>query len=195
MLLLVASRLHAKRPVRAISATVFEPASEHGQAAMDELHQQTVSLLSFQSLPREQYDAQVAFNLLPSLGDAAKVKLAATKERIADHYAALSAGAAPELALQLVQAPVFHGYVASVLMELQGAASRGTDGSGGAWRARGCGWARSQTRRAISARQASPISWCGSALRLAAMPIEPLLAVAGGGQSEASRAERYRVRE
>jgi hypothetical protein len=50
---------------------------------MDELHQQTVSLLSFQSLPREQYDAQVAFNLLPSLGDAAKVKLAATKQRIA----------------------------------------------------------------------------------------------------------------
>ena len=56
---------------------------------MDELHQQTVSLLSFQSLPREQYDAQVAFNLLPALGDAAKVNLTATKERIADHYATL----------------------------------------------------------------------------------------------------------
>lgn len=124
MLLLVASRLHARRPVRAISATVFEPASEHGQAAMDELHQQTVSLLSFQSLPREQYDAQVAFNLLPSLGNAAKVKLAAARERIADHYATLAAGTAPELALQLVQAPVFHGYVASVLVELQGTASR-----------------------------------------------------------------------
>ena len=35
---------------------------------MDELHQQTVSLLSFQSIPREQYDAQVAFNLLPCAG-------------------------------------------------------------------------------------------------------------------------------
>lgn len=122
-LLLIASRLHAKRPIRAISATVFEPASEHGRAAMDELHQQTVSLLSFQSLPREQYDAQVAFNLLPSLGEAAKVKLAATKARMADHYATLSAGAAPDLLLQLVQAPVFHGYVASVLLELEGAAS------------------------------------------------------------------------
>jgi aspartate-semialdehyde dehydrogenase len=123
-LLLLASRLHAARPLRAVSATVFEPASEHGRAAMDELHQQTVSLLSFQSLPREQYDAQVAFNLLPSLGEAAKVKLAATRARIADHYATLSAGAAPELALQLVQAPVFHGYVASALLELEGAASR-----------------------------------------------------------------------
>jgi len=119
MLLLVASRIHTKFPVQAVSATVFEPASEHGREAMDELHQQTVSLLSFQSLPREQYDAQVAFNLLPSLGDAAKVKLAATKQRIVDHYDLLAAGAAPELALQLAQAPVFHGYVASVLIELR----------------------------------------------------------------------------
>lgn len=123
MLLLGANRLHAKIPLRAISASVFEPASEHGQAAMDELHQQTVSLLSFQSLPREQYDAQAAFNLLPSLGDASKVNLAAATERIVDHYAALSAGGAPDLDLQLIQAPVFHGYVASVLVELQAPAA------------------------------------------------------------------------
>jgi len=119
MLLLVSSRLNAMYPLRALSATVFEPASEHGQAAMDELHQQTVSLLSFQSLPREQYGAQVAFNLVPSLSDAAKVKLAAAKLRISDDYAALSGERAPNLDLQLVQAPVFHGYVVTALVELE----------------------------------------------------------------------------
>jgi aspartate-semialdehyde dehydrogenase len=119
MLLLIAARIHTKLPVRAIAATVFEPASEHGRAAMDELHQQTVALLSFQTLPREQYDAQVAFNALASLGDAAKVNVAATQARILTQYAALAPGGAPELALQLAQAPVFHGYVASVLVELQ----------------------------------------------------------------------------
>jgi len=119
MLLLVINRLHARRPLRAVSATVFEPASQHGRAAMDELHQQTVSLLSFQTLPREQFDAQVAFNLLPSLGDAAKVNLAVTKQRIASHYTALSAGVLPALELILIQAPVFHGYVALLLVELQ----------------------------------------------------------------------------
>jgi aspartate-semialdehyde dehydrogenase len=124
MLLLVAERLHARHAVRTVAATVFEPASEHGRAAMDELHQQTVSLLSFQTLPRAQFDAQVAFNLLPALGEDAKVKLEAVKQRIAQQYATLSRGSTPELALQLVQAPVFHGYVASVLVELEAPATQ-----------------------------------------------------------------------
>jgi aspartate-semialdehyde dehydrogenase len=118
LLLLVANRLHAKSAMHSISATVFEPASEHGRVAMDELHQQTVSLLSFQTLPREQYDAQVAFNLLPSLGEAAGIKLEVTRKRIMEQFAALAARGVPEVAVQLIQAPVFHGYSASVLLEL-----------------------------------------------------------------------------
>ena len=119
MLGLVAARLQAKVPVASITATVMEPASEHGRLAMDELHQQTVSLLSFQSLPREQYDAQVSFNLLPSLGEAAKVDLSTTERRIRQQYSMLSEGALPPLALQIVQVPVFHGYVVSLLVELR----------------------------------------------------------------------------
>jgi aspartate-semialdehyde dehydrogenase len=118
MLALAAARLHAKLPLTGVAATVMEPASEYGRPAMDELHQQTVNLLSFQNLPREQYDAQVSFNLLPALGEAAKVDLAATGQRIRDQYAGLSGGLLPSLALQLVQAPVFHGYVMSVLVDL-----------------------------------------------------------------------------
>ena len=118
MLALVAARVQAAMRVESMAATVVEPASEHGRAAMDELHQQTVNLLSFQNLPREQYDAQVAFNLLPSLGGASKVKLGVTEERIGRHYAQIGLGKLPPLDLELVQAPVFHGYVASVMLEL-----------------------------------------------------------------------------
>jgi aspartate-semialdehyde dehydrogenase len=117
MLVLVAARLQAAMVVSSLAATVIEPASEHGREAMDELHQQTVNLLSFQNLPREQYDAQIAFNLLPSLGGDSKVKLGLTEERIARHYRKLGGGKLPALDLELVQAPVFHGYVASVLAE------------------------------------------------------------------------------
>jgi aspartate-semialdehyde dehydrogenase len=118
MLALVAARLQAKLALTSVAATVMEPASEYGRSAMDELHQQTVNLLSFQTLPREQYDAQVSFNLLPELGEAAKVKLGATEQRIRRHYGSLSDGRLATLALQMVQAPVFHGYVLSVMVEL-----------------------------------------------------------------------------
>ena len=120
MLGLVVARLVARFSVKSISATVLEPASQYGRAAMDELHQQTVSLLSFQSVPREQYDAQVAFNLLRALGDEAKIKLSETEVRIGAQYAAL-VGSTPQLELQLIHAPVFHGYVASVFVELSDA--------------------------------------------------------------------------
>lgn len=123
MLALIAARIQARFPVATLAATVMEPASEHGRAAMDEMHQQTVSLLSFQELPREQYDAQVSFNLLPSLGEAAKVQLSDTEERIRRQYRELLHGALPTLSMQLVQAPVFHGYVASVFVEMKEAAT------------------------------------------------------------------------
>jgi len=119
MLSLVAARIQAKLPIATLAATVMEPASEHGRPAMDEMHQQTVSLLSFQDLPREQYDAQVSFNLLPTLGGEAKVKFAETERRIRKQYETLSNGVLPPLSMQLVQAPVFHGYVASVFLEVK----------------------------------------------------------------------------
>ena len=116
MLALVAERLKAKLPLTSVAATIIEPASEHGREAMDELHQQTVNLLSFQNLPRDQYDAQVAFNVLPTLGEAAKVNLSASAGTIARHYA-LAVPELPALEVQVVHGPVFHGYVASVLVE------------------------------------------------------------------------------
>lgn len=120
MLGLVAKRLAFKATVKSISATVLEPASQYGRSAMDELHQQTVSLLSFQSLPREQYDAQAAFNLLPALGEEAKIKLSEAETRIAKQYRLLATGM-PELILQLMHAPVFHSYVVSMFVELEDA--------------------------------------------------------------------------
>jgi aspartate-semialdehyde dehydrogenase len=44
--------------------------------------------------------------------------LKVTEQRIRHHYAGLSDGHLPALALQMVQAPVFHGYVMSLLVEL-----------------------------------------------------------------------------
>ena len=118
-LALLLERLQQVAPVRFAAATVLEPASEFGRAAMDELHQQTVSLLSFQSMPRAIYDAQAAYNLLAGMGESATVSLGLAEARIRRHYDALSAGRWPRLALQVIHAPVFHGHAFSIAVELE----------------------------------------------------------------------------
>lgn len=118
-LALILERLQQAAPVRFAAATVMEPASEFGRAAMDELHQQTVNLLSFQAMPRLIYDAQAAYNLLSGLGESATVNLSAAAARIRRHYDALAAGRWPELALQVIHAPVFHGHTFSIAVELE----------------------------------------------------------------------------
>jgi aspartate-semialdehyde dehydrogenase len=116
---LLLERLQQVAPVRIAFATLLEPASEFGRAALDELHQQTLSLLNFQGIPHDLYDTQVAYNMLSGLGETAKVSLAALEARIRRHYDALSGGHWPALALHVVHAPVFHGHTFSIAVELE----------------------------------------------------------------------------
>jgi aspartate-semialdehyde dehydrogenase len=116
---LLLERLQHAATVRLAAATVMVPASEFGRAAMDELHQQTVSLLSFQGLPRGVYDAQAAYNLLGGLGESATVNLSGVEGRIRRHYESLSAGRWPALTVQVVHVPVFHGLTFSIAVDLE----------------------------------------------------------------------------
>lgn len=112
--------LHARhRVVRAV-ATILEPVSQQGRAGVDELHQQTVSLLNFRSVPQEVFGAQVSFNLLPRYGSEAPHKLSEAAERIERHLASLlGARHVPLPSVRLIQAPVFHGYCMSVWVEFE----------------------------------------------------------------------------
>ena len=116
---LLLERVLQAAQVRSVAATVLEPASDFGRKAMDELHQQTVNLLSFQSLPRAIYDAQAAYNLLGAMGENSAINLSAVEARIRRHYEILSAGRWPALALHVLHAPVFHGTTFSIAIELE----------------------------------------------------------------------------
>ena len=118
VLALLLQRLQQAAPLHFAAVTLLEPASEFGRAAMDELHQQTVSLLSFQSLPRAVYDAQAAYNLLAGTGEGSKVNLQEVATRIRRHYEVLTGGRGPALVVQVIHAPVFHGYTFSIAVEL-----------------------------------------------------------------------------
>jgi aspartate-semialdehyde dehydrogenase len=85
---------------------------------MDELHEQTVNLLSFQELPKDVFDIQLAFNLVARYGPRSNLSLATVSQRIGKHYRQIARGAI-EPALQVLHAPVFHGHAFSVYLEME----------------------------------------------------------------------------
>lgn len=122
VLALLLQRVQKVVPVEAAAATVFEPASEHGQPGMDELHEQTVNLLSFQQLPKSIFDTQVAFNLVTSFGNQATPPLASIETRILKHYGKIAGHDPIVPSLLLVQAPIFHGHAFAIHLQMKGPA-------------------------------------------------------------------------
>jgi aspartate-semialdehyde dehydrogenase len=105
--------------IRSVVATVFEPASEQGQKGMDELHQQTVNLLSFQPLPKDVFDTQVAFNMVARYGQKSQRSIETTEARVQRHYLKIAGADAPQAALLVLQAPVFHGHAVSIFLQME----------------------------------------------------------------------------
>jgi aspartate-semialdehyde dehydrogenase len=123
----VLGRAHgAHKLIRAV-ALIFEPASERGAPAVDELHKQSVSLLSFKGQPKEIFDAQLAFNLLARYGEEAPSTLEESELRIERHLATLlsNSSRAPMPSIRLIQAPVFHGYSISLWVEFESSVTPG----------------------------------------------------------------------
>jgi aspartate-semialdehyde dehydrogenase len=118
VLALLALRIGSAIKIERLVATVFEPASESSQKGMDELHEQTVNLLSFQELPKNVFDTQVAFNMVARYGQRSNLALDAVSQRIRRHYRKIAQGAV-EPALQVLQAPVFHGHAFSIYLETE----------------------------------------------------------------------------
>jgi aspartate-semialdehyde dehydrogenase len=119
VLALLVMRAQKAGAIRRVVATVFEPASEHGQRGMDELHQQTVSLLSFQQLPKTVFDAQVAFNMITRYGESSTPALEVIERRVLNHYQQIAGKDVPQPALLMVQAPIFHGHAFSIYLEME----------------------------------------------------------------------------
>ncbi len=104
--------------IRSAAATIFQPASEQGQKGMDELHQQTVNLLSFQPLPKDVFDVQVAFNMLAHYGSKSQLSLDSLEARVRRHYRKIAGADAPQPALLALQAPVFHGLALGIFLQM-----------------------------------------------------------------------------
>lgn len=123
VLSLLLGRLRKAARLDFVSAVICQPASEHGRAGIDELHDQTVNLLSFQSVPSAFFGTQSAFNLYSQTVEAAHTPLPQTESRILRHFRAIAPATVAAPALLLLQAPVFHGFVFAVCVRSAAAVS------------------------------------------------------------------------
>lgn len=99
-LILVLDALRKAFPVESAVATVTRPASHFDQKGIDELFQQTLSVLNLQEFPREVFDRQAAFTAYPP-ADARREEALALSQL----HAIL--GDVP-VSLLMIQASLFH---------------------------------------------------------------------------------------
>jgi aspartate-semialdehyde dehydrogenase len=110
----VLSTLHNTFGVRSAAVTVLEPASERGNAGVDELQEQTVNLLNFQQVESKAFNGQIAFNVLQE-----RVASDRTEDRILNQLSTILGSAFPMPMVATLQAPVFHSHCFSVFVQLR----------------------------------------------------------------------------
>lgn len=109
----ILSGLHNTFAVQSATVTVLEPASERGNAAVEELQEQTVSLLNFQQVEKKVFAGQLAFNILPEAQASSR-----TESRILEQLELILGKTVPKPVISALQAPVFHSHTFSLTVDL-----------------------------------------------------------------------------
>jgi len=107
-LALILHQIGMVSPVELCTATVVQPASEFDQEGVEELAQQTVSVLNIQSVPHKIFDRQLAFNLYPALEH--------NEPFIVSQVKSLT-DARMQLALLTTQGTIFHSHTFSLFVK------------------------------------------------------------------------------
>jgi len=100
-------------------SVVLQPASEKGDEGIEELYRQTVGVLNFTEVPKEQFGSVLAFNVMP---DSAADGGRAGEELVARETAAILGKPFP-LTVRLLRGPVFHCHAFYVWLRLSQEAS------------------------------------------------------------------------
>jgi aspartate-semialdehyde dehydrogenase len=106
-LALILHQIATLSPVEMCAATVVQPASEFDQEGVEELAQQTISVLNIHSVPKNVFDRQLAFNLYPALEH--------NEEFIVSQVRGIT-DPKTEVALLVTQGTIFHGHTFSLFI-------------------------------------------------------------------------------
>ena len=104
--------------LKRVTVTCALPVSEAGRAGIEELETQTSQLLSFQTVGKPVFDAQVAFAVLHRFGSGSSHSLAVARRRIRAEVKTCLGTRVVRPAVQIIHAPVFYGTAFSAWAEL-----------------------------------------------------------------------------
>lgn len=106
-----------------LTAVAFQAVSSSaGKPGIQELEAQTAQLLSFQSLGKEVFDAQVAFTMLDRFGSASRHKLQSSLEILRREVRSCLPADMTAPALQLLHSPVYYGTTVTVCARIAASA-------------------------------------------------------------------------
>jgi aspartate-semialdehyde dehydrogenase len=95
-------------PIEMCTATVIQPASHFDQEGVEELAQQTLSVLGVHTIPKEVFDRQLAFNLYPALERSEDFIVSQIRSLTDPHTV---------IALFVTQGTIFHGHTFSLFIQ------------------------------------------------------------------------------
>lgn len=107
-LALILHQIGTVSPIEICTVTVVQPASELGQAGVEELAAQTISVLNIQTIPQTVFDRQLAFNLYPALER--------SEEFIVSQVRGMT-DPRTQLALLITQGTIFHSHTFSLFVK------------------------------------------------------------------------------
>lgn len=112
---LLLHQIETVSPVEICTATVVQPASVFEQEGVEELTQQTISVLNIHAVPKQIFDRQLAFNLYPALEK--------NETFIVSQIRALT-DARAHVAMLVTQGTIFHGHTFSLFVKTRETLSR-----------------------------------------------------------------------
>jgi aspartate-semialdehyde dehydrogenase len=109
----VLARMQSEFRLESVSITAMCPASERGSAGVNELQEQTVELLNFQSIESRVFHGQLAFNLLAEIETSRQFE-----QLVSRQLGELLGQSLPPIGIAAIQAPIFHSHACSVFLKL-----------------------------------------------------------------------------
>jgi aspartate-semialdehyde dehydrogenase len=114
----VLSALARLTPVLKSLAVVLQPVSAYEQSGIEELAEESFTLLSSGNYERKIFPEQMAFNSFPLTDKAAPAGHSLKEKQVEQEIKNILAGHNLSFSLSMVQVPVFHGYSLMIYTEL-----------------------------------------------------------------------------